>query len=109
MQTNTLTLSGTAAALGKITGVRGKSVAFNYTSSGTETVSVTGILTGSITTTNKLRFIDTLTQAAFASGDMTKDGCYKMENCPFDELVFLASGSSDAKVVSIVAWSPITG
>lgn len=93
------TLTGTAAALGSVTNLgQAKRIIFKIVTSGTETVSVTGLLDGTTYTGSKLRAINLNTGAVHSSADMD-DGDYLIDNLAFDQLKFTGSSTSDTKTV----------
>lgn len=95
-------LTGTAAALGTVSGLRNaKRVIFKIVTSGTETVSVTGLINTvtSVSTGSKIRAYNLNTGALAASSDMD-DGDYLIDNLCFDSLTFTGSSTSDTKTVT---------
>lgn len=92
----------TAAALGTITGTLGKKVSIKVVTSGTETVSTTGALKD-VATAGKIMWKAMLTGALHSSVDMD-DGAYYLDSCPTESLVFLGSGASDTKTVTVVVY-----
>lgn len=98
MATKSGVLTGTAAALGTVGEVAGKSVVFKYTTNGSETVSVTGQISGS-TVSAKIMFFDLNTGALHTDDDMAA-GTYFLPVCPTGTLIFLGSGTSDTKTVT---------
>lgn len=91
-------LTGTAAALGSISGTAGKKVLIKVVTSGAETVSVTGIISGT-TVSSKIMFFSLATHAVHSSADMD-DGTYYLENCYTESLIFTGSAASDTKTVT---------
>lgn len=98
MATSSGVFSGTAAALGTVEGVLGRTVVVKIVTSGTETVSVTGMISGS-TVSSKIMFYDLADGALHSSADMD-DGTYFLPKCPVATLIFLGSASSDTKTVT---------
>lgn len=93
------TLTGTAAALGSATSLgNAKRIVFKIVTSGTETVSVTGLISGT-TYTDKLRAINLNTGAVHSTADMD-DGSYMIDNLAFEQLKFTGSSTSDTKTVT---------
>jgi len=97
------TLTGTITALGSITNTRGKKVLIKVVTSGTETVSVAGIVDGTVSTTGKILFYSILTGALHSTADMD-DGTFYIPMCYTETLVFTGSSTSDTKTVTIVVF-----
>lgn len=96
---NTSVFTGTAAALGTVTGARARSIIFKYVTSGSETVSITGTIKDG-TASSKIRCYDINTGALATSSDHAA-GTYFIPLIFTDDLIFLASGSSDTKTVTL--------
>lgn len=95
---NTGVFTGTAAALGTVTGSRARSIVFKVVTSGTETVSITGTIRSS-TVSSKIMCYNLATGALHSSTDMD-DGTYYLPAIYTDDLIFLGSGASDTKTVT---------
>lgn len=98
MSNNNGVLTGTAAALGSVTGVAGKGIIIKVVTSGTETISVTGLISG--TTASAAMMFKNLATAVAHSGTAMDDGTYYLEKIYTDTLIFTGSGSSDTKTVT---------
>jgi len=98
MAGNTGVFAGTAAALGTVTGTRGRSVCFKVVTSGSETVSITGLINGT-TVSSQIMCKSLLTGALHSSVNMD-DGTYYLEKVYTDNLIFLGSSTSDTKTVT---------
>lgn len=98
MKTTTGVFTGTAAALGTITGTVGKRIVFKVITSGTETVSVTGLINGT-TASSKYMCYSVATGALHSSADMD-DGTYYIPFVHTETLIFLGSSTSDTKTVT---------
>lgn len=98
MATNHGVYTGTAAALGTVTGTIGRAIVFKVVTSGTETVSVTGNI-HSTTVSSKIMCYSLATGALHSSADMD-DGTYYIPECYTENLIFLGSAASDTKTVS---------
>lgn len=89
----------TAAALGTLTGVRGRGVVFKVVTSGTETVSVSGVVAGTTATTGSIMAYNIATGALHSSVAMD-DGTFYIPKIYTNSLTFTGSGSSDTKTVT---------
>ena len=95
---NTGVFTGTAAALGTVTGARARSIVFKVVTSGAETVSITGTIRGS-TVSSQIMCYNLATGALHSSVNMD-DGTYFLPLIFTDDLIFLGSAGSDTKTVT---------
>ena len=97
---NSGVFTGTAAALGTITGTLGRSVVFKVVTSSTETVSVTGTIKGAAVSSQIMCY--SLATGALHSSVSMDDGTYYIPQIYTDDLIFLGSGASDTKTVTFL-------
>lgn len=90
--------TGTAAALGTITGTQGRGIVFKVVTSGTETVSVAGLISEAVAS-SKYMCYSLLTGALHSSADMD-DGTYFIPRIYTHDLTFTGSSTSDTKTVT---------
>lgn len=90
-----------AAAQGEITGIDWvNSVVVVITGLSTETVSVTGLVSGTSVYSGKIRPIDLTTGAAAASSDLP-NGSYLFKDWVLSTMKFTKSSTTDVPVISV--------
>lgn len=98
MTGNNGVFTGTAAALGTLTNVEGRGIVFKVVTSGTETVSITGLISAT-TSSSKIMCYSLLTGALHSTTDMD-DGTYYLPVVFTTTLTFTGSSTSDTKTVT---------
>ena len=90
--------TGTAAALGTITGTTGRGIIFKVVTSGTETVSVAGLISGTVSSADYMCY--NLATGALHSSVNMDDGTYYIPRIYTHDLTFTGSSTSDTKTVT---------
>jgi hypothetical protein len=100
---NSGAFSGTAAAVGTVGNTAGKAIVFRVVTSGAETVSITGLIAGSVVT-DKIMCYSLVTGALHSTVDMA-DGVYYIPQVVAGSLIFLGSGAADTKTITFLVSS----